>query len=247
LIHAALDSIAAAMIGETIEGDIDSVRTDGSRFARVGAHFGDAYIKLNIERDDDDDDTYTASSLAGLKLRQVITGAVGAIRAAQAAGTLSVAGDYYRDHFDGERSLMASAPFEDETAWITITSPAQDFTPYSRALNLNRTPRQPITPAPEPVEVELDRSAPWKTNLDDLAEATPVETEAAVAEIESVEVVETAVTKAKGSKPKDIDFVVVKPAPKNKRSKIGEVRRATPEALAAINAKLVATALQRAA
>jgi hypothetical protein len=42
-------------------------------------------------------------------------------------------------------------------------------------------------------------------------------------------------------KPK-LDFVVVKPAPKNKRSKIGEVRQATPEAIAALNAKLAEAA-----
>jgi len=43
-------------------------------------------------------------------------------------------------------------------------------------------------------------------------------------------------------KAKAVEFAVLKPAPKNKRSKIGEVRQATPEAIAAYNAKLAEAA-----
>jgi hypothetical protein len=261
LIHAALDSIAAAMTGETINGDADIVRTDGSRFARVGTHFGDAYIKLNIERDDDDDDTDTLSSLVGLKLRQVIIGAVGALRFAMTAGTLAVDGDSYRDHFGGERRLMASAPFEDEAAWIDITSPARDFTPYSRTLKLNRTPKPPITPAqpvPEPdVEVVAavepvpepgakctvtgcDGGRLYEPDDDgvrtDLGPCGVCHPEASAEAVE----VSAPVVRAKVSK---AEPTIVKPAPKNKRSNIGAVTRPDP----ATYAKIAAEALARAA
>jgi ParB-like chromosome segregation protein Spo0J len=66
------------------------------------------------------------------------------------------------------------------------------------------------------------------------------------ASAEAVEV-SAPVVKAKGNMAKAVEFAVLKPAPKNKRSKIGEVRQATPEAIAAYNAKLAAVALARAA
>jgi hypothetical protein len=86
-----------------------------------------------------------------------------------------------------------------------------------------------VTGIERPVEVELDRSAPWKS----LAAATEAAT---VAESNR----QRKPTVPMAARPAPIEFVVVKSAPRNRRSKIGEVRQATPEAIAAYNAKFAA-------
>ena len=108
-----------------------------------------------------------------------------------------------------------------------------------------------VEPVPEP---ELDRAAPWTHPLpaDDEDDLSPGKLDVAVLVAPLLdtpttgpdEVAGTApvVVKPKVIKPKAIEFAVLKPAPKNKRSKIGEVRQATPEAIAALNAKLAEAA-----
>jgi len=139
LIGAALDGIEAVLSGRTIDGEHDVVLPDGSRRIHSGVKFGDAYVKLNIEREGE---VAGNSPLASLKLRDVLDRSVKALRAAMEAGALEVDHDYHRNHFAGERSVMASAPVEDQVAWLQITSPARDFTPYGRKLKLDRRPRQ---------------------------------------------------------------------------------------------------------
>ena len=81
--------------------------------------------------------------------------------------------------------------------------------------------RRKLAAAIEPAQVEVEQ-APTHD------ERPPVEIAAAPVEVEVVT----------GIEPEPVEFAVLKPAPKNKRSKIGEVRQATPEAIAAYNAKL---------